>query len=152
MRIRTIFSRRITAFLSFSLILMRADFGFAQDSVGYSRTKLKSLSAVRTNDACLAFDAEYSGPMKDAPTALADVEKVHRIEGVVSTILDVIRLGPSRYRLQMKTDSAAACRAMVKKGENVSVSVQGGTGRDDLPVLPDQRSFQAGRDFALPKK
>ena len=137
----------LTGWVFVSLIALVVAPTFAQDkdesvTVGYSKTHLSRLSSIETSDpnTCVSFDAEYSDALSEKPSAVLDVDMLHRIRGVVSMILDVIPVSDKKYRLEMKTDPTA-CDALLESGQDLSVFVDGGTGADGLPVLPDQETF-----------
>ncbi|HLG19287.1 MAG TPA: hypothetical protein VI895_05660 [Bdellovibrionota bacterium] len=121
----------------------------AQESGGFSRTRLTQIAPVskspNSKNSCLSFEAAFSGPLKEKPNAIVDIENLHTIEGVISILMNVSQQSKSRYRLDLFTDDEA-CKALISnKDDNISVTVDGGTGSDGLPILPDERNFKAGR-------
>ena len=130
--------------VSVSLIAGGSLFATAQtDTSGFSESKLTSLKALKGNaNSCVNFEAHFSHPLKEKPTALLDIEKSNLIEGVISLILRVTSLGPKSYRFSLDSENLGNCGLLKTSGNQISITVQNAKGADGLPILPDQREFQ----------
>lgn len=122
-------------------IMLTAPLAQADEAPGYSEAKLVKLSQAKNAQACMAFEATFSQPLKEKPTALLDVEQNNLIDGVISFILKVTQLGSNRYSLSMKTADQKSCAQLRRAHDSMTVLVEGGVGQDNRALLPDQQTF-----------
>jgi len=126
-----------------------------EDNPGYSRSQVRSIRTIktsRTGETCATFEATFSKPLKKEPSVILDIENLHGINGVLSKFLDVIRIGPKKFRFLMQADAEIDCNKLLKTRENITVTIDSAVGEDNLPVIPDQRVFRNRRNPLVPFK
>ncbi len=129
------------------VLALAASSSLAQDPSepqGFSKARLTSVAPAKSHDskACLNFEATFSGPLKERPSAILDFVKSDLIDGVLSFMLKVTPLGKKRYALTMETDDPRSCTELKRGGRKVMVTVDGAVGPDGRDVLPDQKTFK----------
>jgi hypothetical protein len=125
-----------TVVVAIALALLSANALFSQEG-GFSKTELQKIRKLGSKSGCANFEATYSAPLTEKPTAMLDLEKSHLIQGVFSRVLDVVAVNPTTY--QMKVTDPEACETL--KGQQVSITITDGKGSDGKTLFPAERSL-----------
>lgn len=147
MRIRPI----ATFIISAAGLAIFAGLAQAEDSDA-SNASLRSMKAIKVkgqSDACAAFEATYSKPLKSTPTAILDIEQNYGINGIVSKFLEVIMDGAERVRLLVKDPEL--CAKIRSDAQRVTITLQDGADEKGLPLLPEGRTFDSAKIPLTPK-
>jgi hypothetical protein len=108
----------------------------------FSQTRLLSLKAVKpAHQACAELEATFSAPLKSAPRAMLESDDSSLIERMVSLFLQVTG-GPTHYRFSINAADAKSCSTLKRTINRISVTIDGATGADGKPLLPQEETIQ----------
>ncbi|MFH1017469.1 MAG: hypothetical protein V1798_04710 [Pseudomonadota bacterium] len=124
-----------------SLVLLSAR---SQDEM-FSKTELKRIvplsEKLAGSNACFGIEATFSGPLKEKPKAVMDIERQYTIQGTFTKLLEAVSIAPDKVRYLM--NDPTACEALKNSKPRMSITVMEGQGADGRPLFPSERSIQA---------
>jgi hypothetical protein len=122
-------------------VLLLGAMAQAEDAM-FSQTRLISLKPVKASkQACAELEATFSAPLQSKPRAMLDSDDSSLIERMVSLFLQVTG-GPTRYRFSINAADATSCSALKRSNERFSVTIDGATGNDGKPLLPQEETIR----------
>ncbi len=136
---------QVMSFIARSMILFVATLPFyawagEQAPDGFSDVEVKQISESRLHKGCLDLEAEFSGPLSQTPTAVLDAEQADGLEGVITQIMNVFSIGPTRYHLSIQDPEA--CKALRNSQKPVSITVEDGKALDGTHLFPYEKKIR----------
>ncbi|MCC7460350.1 MAG: hypothetical protein IT286_03510 [Proteobacteria bacterium] len=118
----------------------------AQDAIqlgGFGGSKLTNLTPVKKKTGeCVSFEASYSEPLKQSPSAQLDIE--HHFVNLVNAFLEVTKISDNKYRMALTATTDEGCPA-IEQDSRLTISTYSGKEQaaGEMQTLPQSVTFKA---------
>lgn len=142
MKLKSTYKAILAAAIIGGLNLSNAVAGDAIELGGFGESKLTNVAPVKKKAGeCVSFEASYSEPLKQSPSAMLDIE--HHFNNILNAFLEVTKISDKKYRMTLSATTDEGCPSIAPESRLTISTYNGAEQSDGMQTLPQSVTFKA---------